>query len=100
MRAGIDEIRRLRAELAKVTAERDNMAKSVGVEFAECVSLRARVKELEAALRPFAGAAPLIEHAKSTFGIWARCSTNPGDSYTITVQHIRDAADALIRHKL
>lgn len=64
---------------------------------ADSATLRARVAELVAALRPFAAAAPLIEHARGTFGIWARCSTIPGDSYTITVQHIRDAAAALAR---
>ena len=101
-------------ELAKVTAERDEAEKifqeanwelllaqsATGKVEEERNALRARNAELESALRPFADAAPLIEHARGTFGIWARCSTIPGDSYTITVQHIRDAAAAITRHKL
>lgn len=35
------------ADLARVTAERDFAAKQVGVEFAECVAIRARVAELD-----------------------------------------------------
>ncbi len=62
-----------------------------------CKEAEQRNAELVAALRPFAGAAKLIGYAQGNFGIWARQSTIEGQSYTITVQHLRDAADAIAR---
>ena len=48
-----EELKQVRADLARVTAERDNMLRRVGVEFAEGVALRARVSELVEQLKAY-----------------------------------------------